>query len=61
MKEIQNKNLEKNYKTDEKCLTEEIATALSDYFNCKIEQKEKSVLLNFENGQLFRLTIDEVI
>lgn len=61
MIDIQNKNKEKNYKTDEKCLAEEIAVALDDYFTGPIEQNEKSVLINLENGQIFRLTVDEII
>lgn len=61
MAEIHNKNTEKNYKTDEKCLAQEIALALSDYFTGKIAQNEKSVLINFENGQKFRLTVDEIV
>lgn len=61
MIDIQNKNKEKNYKTDEKCLAEEIAVALDDYFKGTSEQNEKSVLINLENGQIFRLTVDEII
>ena len=61
MTDIQNKNKEKNYKTDEKCVAEEIAVALVDYFNGTIEQNEKTVLINLENGQIFRLTVNEMI
>lgn len=61
MAETQNKNTEKNYKTDEKCLAGEIALALSDYFTGKVEHKEKSVLLDFENGQKFSLTVKEIV
>lgn len=55
------KNTDYNYKTDEKSLTEEIKLALSDYFEGQIENDEKSVLLNLENGQKFRLSVNEII
>lgn len=53
------KNTRNGYRTDEKMLAEEIRFALSDYFYGEMEGKEKAVLINLENGQKFRLTIEE--
>ncbi len=53
------KNTKNGYRTDEKMLAEEIRLALSDYFCGEIVGKEKAVLINLENGQKFRLTVEE--
>ncbi len=61
MKNNQLENTCLNYKTDENKIAEEIKIALSDYFCGQIEGKEKSVILNLNNGQKFELSIREVI
>ena len=55
------KNKKKNtYNIDEKGLLQEIIITIQDYFNCNIVQSDNSAILHFDNGQRFKLTIDEV-
>lgn len=57
MEQIETKN---TYNIDEKSLLEEIIITIQDYFNCNIVQSDNSALLHFDNGQRFKLSIDEV-
>lgn len=52
--------IKNTYEIDEKGLLEEIIVTIRDYFNCSIVQSNNSALLHFDNGQRFKLTIDEV-
>lgn len=60
MIETQNKNAEKNYKTDEKRLMQEIKAMLEDYFICSLLDGENSTIISLENGQIFSLHIKEI-
>ena len=60
MTEVQNKTTEKNYKTDEKSLMQEIKAMLEDYFVCYISDGENDTIISLENGQKFRLHIKEI-
>lgn len=41
-------------------LTKEILLLLNDYFVGKFEEKDNEVLMSFENGQRFKLSVEEV-
>ena len=60
MTEVQNKNTEKSYKTDEKSLMQEIKTMLDDYFICSISGEENRTVISLENGQRFSLQVKEI-
>ena len=60
MAEAQNKITEKNYKTDEKSLMQEIKAMLDDYFVCSLSDDESSTIISLENRQKFRLHIKEI-
>ncbi len=60
MTKLQNKNTEKNYKTDEKSLMQEIKTMLDDYFVCSLSDDENDTIISLENGQKFSLHIKEI-
>ena len=51
---------EKNYKTDEKSLLWEFLFTLRAYFNISAVQDSGMALLSLENGQRFKLTLEEV-
>ncbi len=59
MKDAQDKNAEKSYKTDEKSLMQEIKAMLDDYFVCSLSDDEDGTTILFENGQKFSLHIVE--
>lgn len=60
MAEVQNKNTEKNYKTDKKSLMKEIKAMLDDYFVCYLSDDENDTIISLENEQKFRLHIREI-
>ncbi len=60
MADAQIKITEKNYKTDEKSLMQEIKEMLSDYFVCSLSDGENSTIISLENGQKFSLYIREI-
>lgn len=60
MTDVQNKNTEKDYKTDEKSLIQEIKTMLDDYFICSISGEENRTVISLENGQRFSLQVKEI-
>ena len=57
MEQLDAKN---TYNIGEKGLLNEIIITIRDYFNCNIVQSDNSALLHFDNGQRFKLSIDEV-
>lgn len=59
MKDAQDKNAEKSYKTDEKSLMHEIKAMLDDYFVCSLSDDENGTIISLENGQKFSLHIVE--
>lgn len=59
MKDAQDKNAEKSYKTDEKSLMQEIKAMLDDYFVCSLSDDENGTIISLENGQKFSLHIVE--
>ena len=60
MAETQIKIPEKNYKTDEKSLMQEIKAMLADYFVCSLSDGENDTIISLENGQIFSLHIKEI-
>lgn len=60
MTDVQNENTEKDYKTDEKSLIQEIKTMLDDYFICSISGEENRTVISLENGQRFSLQVKEI-
>lgn len=60
MAETQIKIPEKNYKTDEKSLMQEIKAMLDDYFVCSLSNGENDTIISLENGQIFSLHIKEI-
>lgn len=60
MTDVQNENTEKDYKTDEKSLMQEIKTMLDDYFICSISGEENRTVISLENGQRFSLQVKEI-
>ena len=60
MTDVQNENTEKDYKTDEKSLMQEIKTMLDDYFICSISGEENNTVISLENGQRFSLQVKEI-
>ena len=50
MTDVQNENTEKDYKTDEKSLMQEIKTMLDDYFICSISGEENRTVISLEVG-----------
>lgn len=58
--DVQNENTEKDYKTDEKSLMQEIKTMLDDYFICSISGEENRTVISLENGQRFSLQVKEI-
>ena len=60
MTEVQNKDTEKNYKTDEKSLMQEIKAMLDDYFVCSLSDGENGTIISLVNGQKFSLHIKEI-
>ena len=60
MTDVQNENTEKDYKTDEKSLMQEIKTMLDDYFICSISGEENRTVISLENGQRFSLQVREI-
>ena len=59
MKDAQDKNAEKSYKTDEKSLMHEIKAMLDDYFVCSLSDDENGTTISLGNGQKFSLHIVE--
>ena len=57
MEQLDAKN---TYNIDEKGLLNEIIITIQDYFNYNIVQNDNAALLHFDNGQRFKLSIDEV-
>ncbi len=51
---------EKNYKTDEKSLLWEFLFTLRAYFNISAVQDGGMALFSLENGQRFKLSLEEV-
>lgn len=45
---------------DAKSLLEEIEPLLREYFIGGFELNSEAIILNFKNGQIFRLTIEEI-
>lgn len=60
MTDVQNENTEKDYKTDEKSLMQEIKAMLDDYFVCSLSNGENDTIISLENGQIFSLHIKEI-
>ena len=60
MTKVQNKNTEKNYKTDEKSLMQEIRAMLDDYFVCSLSDGKNGTIISLDNGQKFSLHIKEI-
>ena len=60
MTDVQNENTEKDYKTDEKSLMQEIKAMLDDYFVCSLSDGENETIISLENGQIFSLHIKEI-
>ena len=60
MTDVQNEDTEKDYKTDEKSLMQEIKTMLDDYFICSISGEENRTVISLENGQRFSLQVKEI-
>lgn len=57
---VQNKNTEKNYKTDEKSLMQEIKAMFDNYFICDIAEDGNSLIIALKNCQKFSLHIKEI-
>ena len=51
---------EKTYKIDEESLLEEILITIREYFSCTMLQKENQAIFTFENGQRFRICVQEI-
>ena len=60
MAETQIKIPEKNYKTDEKSLMQEIKAMLDDYFVRCHSEGANYTIISLENGQIFSLHIKEI-
>ena len=60
MAETQIKIPEKNYKTDEKSLMQEIKAMLDDCFICSLSDSKNGTIVSLENGQKFSLHIREI-
>ena len=60
MTKAQNESTEKNHKTDEKSLTQEIKAMLDDYFVCSLSDGENDTIISLLNGQKFSLHIKEI-
>ena len=56
-----NKNKrKKTYKIDEESLLEEILITIREFFSCTMAQKENQAIFTFENGQRFRICVQEI-
>ena len=57
MLQIKNEN---TYKTDEKGLLEEFIITINEYFNCTIAQSGGIAVISLNDGQRFKLTLEEL-
>lgn len=57
MLQIKNEN---TYKTDEKGILEEFIITINEYFNCTIAQSGGMAVISLNDGQRFKLTLEEL-
>ena len=51
---------EKTYKIDEESLLEEILITIREFFSCTMLQKGNLAIFTFENGQRFKICVQEI-
>ena len=60
MKKEQLREAGTNIRTQEKDLLKEIKLLLADFFVCDLTEGENTLFVRLKNGQLFRISLEEV-
>lgn len=55
-----NKNAQAGYRASAESVAEEIKALLKEFFVGELQEEDHAFILQFENGQRFRLCLEEV-
>lgn len=60
MEQKMNKNAQAGYRASAESVAEEIKALLKEFFVGELQEEDHAFVLQFENGQRFRLCLEEV-